>query len=74
MQPSVLTSTLEGSEDFAWTPDGTLLMGSGASLYHYKPGTDATWVLLADFSTLGIKQITRLAIDKQGKTLAFVGQ
>lgn len=74
MEFSTITSTLEGSEDFVWTPDGSLLMGSGTSIYKYKPETDATWTLLADFKSLGVKQITRLAIDKQGKKLAFVAQ
>ncbi len=65
---------LAGSEDFIWTPDGRLLMAQGAVLYQCKPATNSAWTPLADFSDAGIKQLTRLAIDPQGKKLALVGQ
>ena len=71
---TVIAPTLSGSEDFVWTPDGLLLMGQGANLYVFNPKTDLRWTLLADFSSVGIKQITRLAIDRIGKKLALVGQ
>lgn len=73
-QLTVITRTLDGSEDFVWTPDGTLLMCRGPILYQYKPGGQANWLQLADFSANGIKQLTRLAIDSSGKKLALVGQ
>ncbi|GAB3945764.1 hypothetical protein GCM10028805_15390 [Spirosoma harenae] len=73
-QTSTITPTLEGSEDFVWTPDGKLLMGKGAILYKYDPATHSGWQQLADFSSAGITQLTRLAIDSQGKMLALVGQ
>ena len=71
---TVIAPTLPGSEDFVWTPDGLLLMGQGAGLYVFNPKTDLRWTQLADFSSAGIKQITRLAIDGKGKKLALVGQ
>ncbi|QIP14049.1 hypothetical protein G8759_16220 [Spirosoma aureum] len=73
-QSSLIVKTLEGSEDFVWTPDGTLLMCRGSVLYQYKPSVTPTWTQLADFSNFGIKQLNRLAIDPQGKKLALVGQ
>ncbi|GAB4036063.1 TolB family protein [Spirosoma gilvum] len=73
-QSSIIAPTLEGSEDFIWTPDGTILMGRGPVLYQYNPKTTSGWQPVADFSSVGIKQITRLAIDPQGKKLALVGQ
>lgn len=71
---TLLARTLTGSEDFVWTPDGRLLMGRGAVLYQCKPATNPTWTPLADFSAVGISQLTRLAIDPLGKKLALVGQ
>ena len=71
---TVIAPTLPGSEDFVWTPDGLLLMGQGSGLYVFNPKTDLRWTQLADFSSAGIKQITRLAIDPAGKKLALVGQ
>lgn len=73
-QISPLVKTLEGSEDFVWTSDGTLLMCQGSALYVYKPNVTSSWMQLADFSSSGIKQLTRLAIDPKGKTLALVSQ
>lgn len=73
-QISPIVNTLEGSEDFVWTGDGMLLMCQGAVLYFYKPNVTSSWTQLADFSSSGVKQLTRLAIDPTGKTLALVGQ
>lgn len=73
-QITTIAPTLTGSEDFVWTPDGTLLMCQGTALYQLKPVATPTWTKLADFSSLGIKQLNRLAIDGEGKKLALVGQ
>lgn len=73
-QITPIVRTLDGSEDFVWASNGTLLMAKGAILYQCNPVTSPTWTPLADFSTAGIKQLTRLAIDKSGKKLAVVGQ
>ena len=73
-QTATITPTVEGSEDFVWTPDGKLLMCRGAILYKYDPVTRSGWQQLADFSSFGVSQLTRLAIDSQGKMLALVGQ
>lgn len=73
-QITMIVPTLGGSEDFVWMPDGTLLMAQGTALFHLNPNSTAGWVRLADFSSLGIKQLTRLAIDPKGKTVALVGQ
>lgn len=71
---TLITQTLDGCEDFVWTPAGSLLMCKGPILYEQKPGTSSTWTQLADFSPFGIKQLNRLAIDPTGKKLAIVGQ
>ncbi len=69
-----IVPTLEGSEDFIWTPDGTILMARGPVLYQYNPKTTSGWQPVADFSSAGITQLTRLAIDPAGKKLALVAQ
>ncbi len=72
-QTTTIAPTLPGSEDFAWTPDGALLMCGGTVLYRYRPGTDAGWVPLADLGQYGIGPLTRLALDPTGRKLALVG-
>lgn len=73
-QMTTIAPTLPGSEDFVWTPDGTVLMGKGSILYQLNPKNGQTWTPLTDLSSAGIKQLTRLAIDPKGKKLALVGQ
>ena len=73
-QITLIAKTRPGSEDYVWTPDGTLLMCQGAVLYQLKPASSRNWTQLADFSDMGIKQLNRMAIDAEGKKLALVGQ
>jgi hypothetical protein len=68
---TTLVPTLPGREDYAWLPDGALVMGDGGVLYRTTP-RDGTWEVLADFSALGVTNITRLAADPAGGWLAFV--
>ncbi len=67
-----LVSTLTGSEDFAWTPGGLLLMGRGSALYQWDPGGDRLWELVADFETAGLERITRIAVSPAGDHIAIV--
>jgi hypothetical protein len=67
-----IVKTLPGSEDHAWTRGGTLIMAQGSKLFKYAPGRDRDWVALVDFSSQGIKGITRLAVSPAGDRVAFV--
>lgn len=60
-----------GCEDFALLPNGAFITGSGAKLMQYNPRRDADWRDMADFSKYGVKQITRIAVGKNGQ-LAIV--
>lgn len=66
-----VVATLPGREDYAWRPNGSLLMADGAVLYTWKP-TDDDWTPLYDFAPHGVKTITRLAVSPAGDHLAFV--
>ena len=59
-------------EDYAWLNDGTLLISSGAKILALKPGIDAEWREIADFETLGIKDLSRLATSARGDQIAIV--
>lgn len=69
-ETDVLASTLEGSEDYCWTPDGTILMGQGTKIFRWEQGKE--WRLLADLSSQGISGITRMCVSSTGDWLAFV--
>lgn len=65
---------LEKSMDFAWTPDGTLLMASGNRLFRHQPGADDGWLLVKAFAEPGLQAITRLAVSPKGDRLALVSE
>ncbi len=64
--------TLAGSEDYAWTKEGVILMASGAKLFKFDPSKDKEWQPVADFAGAGIKSITRLTVSPRGDKLALV--
>ena len=67
----VYAPTLEGSEDMAWLPDGQAIMASGSIIYFWN---STQWQPLMDLSSAGVTNITRLAVNKKGEKLAFVGE
>ncbi len=69
-----LIKTIPGSEDYAWTADGRIVMGNGAKLYEYMPGKTKDWQEIADFSSSGIKNISRIAVNPKGNQIVFVAQ
>lgn len=72
-KPEKIINTLSGSEDFVILDDGTILMGNGSKLFKYRRPYDETWVEVGDFSYYNIRNITRLAVSRDGK-LALVAQ
>ena len=65
-----ITRTLPGREDYAWTPEGEILMGDDSRLFSWSEGSD--WGEIADFSDRGIEDITRLAVSPDGARIAIV--
>lgn len=68
-----LVRTLPGSEEYAWTPDGVLLMARGSTLYAWSRG-DEEWREVADLGEAGLDNITRLAVGPRGERLALVAE
>lgn len=65
-----LVRTIEGSEDFCWTPNGEMLMGQNEKLWMWNRYKG--WTEIADISRFGLQGITRLAISPEGNMLAIV--
>ncbi len=63
---------LKGGDFFCPMPDGGLLTAAGAEVFLFRPGRDVTWIKVGDFSAFGVAAISRLAVDSQGRWLAFV--
>lgn len=70
---TVLTPTLEGSEDLAWTPDGAIVMGQKTKLFLWREGATG-WTEIADLGKQGVENITRLTVSRDGKWIAIVTQ
>ncbi len=67
-----LVQTLGGSEDYAWTPDGSILMALGSKLFKWQTQKDQNWVEIADFKKAGLRGITRIAVSPTGDKIALV--
>ena len=67
-----LIKTFPGVEDYAWTPAGVLLMARDAKIFKWNPSQDKDWMEVADFSSAGIRRITRITVNAKGEVIAFV--
>ena len=68
-----VAKTIDGEEDFCWTPYETILMGSKGKLYMLEPKLEdkAEWKEVADYSkTVG--DFYRLACSPMGNKLVLV--
>ncbi len=65
-----IARTLPGREDYAWTPEGEILMGDGSRLFAWSEGSD--WREIADFEERGLEGISRLAVSPDGARIAIV--
>ena len=60
--PKFLVECLEGSEDFAVLPDGSLLCGQGGKLFRFDPAVHTNWQEVADLRPYHIRNLSRLAV------------
>ena len=59
------------SEDFVWNETLGLIKSEGAQILRYDVAAK-TWNVLFDFSSLGIKKVTRFAFDYKNKNIVIV--
>ncbi|MEY3052656.1 MAG: hypothetical protein RLY31_2441 [Bacteroidota bacterium] len=69
-----ISLALPGSEDFVILEDGSILMGKGSRVYRMHPlvKRDA-WKEVVDLKTIGVTQITRMALSRDGKLAVVTG-
>ena len=65
-----IVEALPESQDYAWTPDRSLLMATGSTVHHWNG--HGAWQPVADFAEQGLTAITRMAVSPDGKWLAMV--
>jgi dipeptidyl aminopeptidase/acylaminoacyl peptidase len=71
-QVTTLGPTLPGRTVHAWTPQGIILMGRGATLYAMEPARDTTWQAVKTFSNPELQQITSYVVSPRGDRLVLV--
>ena len=71
---SLIGAAPGATEEFvAWMADGTLLMAAAGSLHAWRRG-DRAWRTVADLASLGVRNVSRLAVSPTGGWLALVAQ
>ena len=70
-ESTIITKTLNGSEDMCWTSNGTILMGQNDSLYQFNSNNDE-WQLVASLYEFGLENITRININADNTKLVLV--
>jgi hypothetical protein len=63
-----------GTEFHAWTPGGLVLASDGRMLYQWDSRDAGPWLPVADLGTLGLRDVTRLAVSTAGDRLALVAR
>ena len=61
------------SEFYAWTPDGSVITGSGSKLFRWRYTGSSDWEEVVDLADAGIENISRLAVSPDGEWIAVVG-
>jgi dipeptidyl aminopeptidase/acylaminoacyl peptidase len=59
-------------EDYAWLPDGRVILGEGSVLKVFDPRTGGGWESVGDLAPFGLGDITRLAVSPSGDAIAVV--
>ncbi len=69
-----LIALLPETEDYAWTPAGSLMTAKGSKIYSYSPEKDQNWVEEIDLSVADLNNISRIAMSPDGNWIAFVSE
>jgi WD40 repeat protein len=69
----ILARLPEGTEFYAWTPQGELLSTRANELVRWSKAS-TQWETVARFTEPGLRKITRLAVSPAGDRIALVGE
>ena len=73
-QTTRLVRLPDGIEDYAWLPGGSIICGRDSRLLWWSGKAGDDWREIANLSSLGVRGITRLAVNAKGDRLAFVAE
>jgi Tol biopolymer transport system component len=69
---STITKTLPKREDLCWLNNGTILMSDGEKLFSFDPKKDSAWMPVKVQSTVPLKGISRIAVNRANNKIAIV--
>ncbi|MEL7161124.1 MAG: hypothetical protein AAFN92_10220 [Bacteroidota bacterium] len=72
-RPRLVTTCIQGSEDFAVMRDGSYLMAGGSKIYRYDPIYAPRWKEVVDLRFYGIRNISRIEANGFGKLAIVAG-
>jgi dipeptidyl aminopeptidase/acylaminoacyl peptidase len=70
----LVTLAAPDNEFHVWTPSGELLTASHGILLRWSGSEFSPWARLADLTTNGVKNVSRLAVSPDRRWLAFVAE
>lgn len=69
-----IAPALPGSEDLCWLSSEKILMAQDDALFELNTNKASGWHKMMSLDKFGIKNITRMAVSPDGKTLALVAE
>lgn len=69
-----IIETKSGVEDYCWTSNGVLLMGYEGALHQFDPKKDTDWKLIQSLKEFGLKNSTRINVNKATSKLVLVAE
>lgn len=69
-----LTSLPAGVQDYAWLDEDRIILGKEAEILIYDMMGKSEWTPIADLSSYGLKNITRIAINEPRNQIALVAE
>lgn len=70
----LIAYTIEGVEDICWLDNKTIITGKEGLLYKLKLKQDNSWQKVTDLSSYGIRNISRLAVNKDATKLLLAAE
>lgn len=68
-----ITNTIKNIEDICWLDRNTLLSGKHHTLYQFKLEANKDWETIANLSSYGITEISRLSVNSSASKLLIAG-
>ena len=68
-----IANTMQDVEDICWLDDKTILSGKGNKLHQLTLQKDNNWIEIANLSSYGISEISRLSTNTDSNKLLIVG-